>query len=267
MKTAVLELTSRCNLNCTFCYCACHDHPEAFGKGIHLEAWKDLVEQCFRSGISSFTLTGGEPTLYDGVEQLVRMLLEHPVVKECECYTNLKEVPCWLRGVVAGKEKMRVTTSLQGVYGRASALGCSFPLEVWKHHCREVVDLGIPLRIAITVTKQNMGDLEYMIDMAAKMQASKIFVNTMVMEGRGLLHPELWLSAEEIQDVYRRARMMRSSLSQVICLPEEYYCSCRTDGVIPEGLEELGCKEKCEVEKEMIVFGPDGRMRKCMHVW
>jgi len=265
MKSAVLELTYQCNLNCAFCYCAWHDHPEAFGEEISLDKWKVIVGQCVCAGVSSFTLTGGDPVLYDGCANLVEYLLSYQGVNDCEFYTNLRVLPTWL---LNAKEhtRFRITTSLQGIYKRDTLVGCSWPLEDWKSNCKKVIDTGCRLGVAITITKQNIDDLEQMICLASELGAMKVWVNTMVIEGRGVQHPELWLNADEIINVYERSRNMRHSVLSEITLPGEYCCSCRPGGIIPDGLDVSHCGE-CLAVRNMIVFGPDGRRRKCVHLW
>lgn len=265
MKSAVLELTYKCNLSCPFCYCAWHDHPDAFGPEIALSQWEGILRKCLCEGVASFTITGGEPTLYEGVEDIVKLATSCDGAADCELYSNLRVVPQWIVRV-PDKGRFRVTTSLQGLFGRASAVGMEWPLESWQDNCRKIIDGGVKLGIAITVTKQNVDDLEHMIICAAELGAWKIWVNTMVIEGRGVNHPELWLNAEEISGVYERARSLRNAVAPEIRLPGEFYCSCRPNGIVPAGYD-VTDGVPCEAAKHMIVFGPDGRRRKCMHIW
>lgn len=265
MKSAVLELTYKCNLICAFCYCAWHDHPEAFGDEISTNEWENICDRCIRAGVSSFTITGGEPVLYDGAERIVRRLVSNRCVNECELYTNLRVVPDWIMDVNDAC-RFRITTSLQGIYNRASVIGDSWSFDAWRKNCRRLIDSGVRIGVAITVTKQNLNDLEQMIHLVDDLGIPRTWVNTMVIEGRGIRHPELWLTADSIYMVYERARLMQRQVTAEILLPGEYYCSCRPDGIVPEGFDRAECN-RCAIEQEMLVIGPDGRRRKCMHVW
>ena len=65
---ALLEVTRRCNLNCTFCFA--HDGAE----DVPMEQLKQAVDTIFTHGRPLIQLSGGEPTLRDDLPELVRYI-------------------------------------------------------------------------------------------------------------------------------------------------------------------------------------------------
>lgn len=72
--TALIEVTSRCNLNCRFCFA---DAMEGKNKDPKLKQLRFQFESILKtSGRCNIQLSGGEPTLRDDLPQIVRMGVE-----------------------------------------------------------------------------------------------------------------------------------------------------------------------------------------------
>jgi radical SAM protein with 4Fe4S-binding SPASM domain len=85
-----LELTQTCNLSCAHCYAgagANHPHPNPLPSRerefISLNLWKEILTEGARLGAKSVQFTGGEPTLYPGLMDLI----EH--ARSCQ-YTDIE---------------------------------------------------------------------------------------------------------------------------------------------------------------------------------
>lgn len=64
-------LTSKCNLSCPYC------HREGVTKAnsdMKIDEVKEILTACYDVGIRKFKLMGGEPTLYDNLQQMVFFL-------------------------------------------------------------------------------------------------------------------------------------------------------------------------------------------------
>lgn len=72
----VLVLTNLCNLRCSFCFQARKKRPEAMTK----DQWLDFIDQ-IPDG-SRLTLTGGEPLVFKGFEEIFYKAVE-------KCYVNI----------------------------------------------------------------------------------------------------------------------------------------------------------------------------------
>ena len=72
--TALIEVTSRCNLNCRFCFA---DAMEGKNKDPKLKQLRFQFESILKtSGRCNIQLSGGEPTVRDDLPQIVRMGVE-----------------------------------------------------------------------------------------------------------------------------------------------------------------------------------------------
>ena len=60
LNSVLLELTYRCNLDCTFCY----NDLDLRGKRVSLSDYRLLLDDLAQMGVMSLTFSGGEPLLY-----------------------------------------------------------------------------------------------------------------------------------------------------------------------------------------------------------
>ena len=72
--TALIEVTSNCNLHCSFCFA---DSFSGKGKDPSIEQIKFIYESIFKSsGLCNIQLSGGEPTLRDDLPDIIRIGIE-----------------------------------------------------------------------------------------------------------------------------------------------------------------------------------------------
>lgn len=69
LKQVVVELTSRCNLNCLHCGSDCK--PGKNGKEISPRRWKKIIDELSEIGVEKIHFSGGEPTLKEGFLEII----------------------------------------------------------------------------------------------------------------------------------------------------------------------------------------------------
>jgi radical SAM protein with 4Fe4S-binding SPASM domain len=69
-----LHLTNRCNLTCAHCSVDSGPRRSVWGD-MPVEAWVEVIQDAAGLGCRHADLTGGEPILYDGVEQIIEKIL------------------------------------------------------------------------------------------------------------------------------------------------------------------------------------------------
>jgi MoaA/NifB/PqqE/SkfB family radical SAM enzyme len=87
LSSVHLTLTRKCNLHCIYCYA---DAGKPNQSELTTGDWQDIVSQIYSlSGSINFVLTGGEPTLFNGLEQLI----SH--IRSFDCTAQLITNGCW----------------------------------------------------------------------------------------------------------------------------------------------------------------------------
>ena len=75
-KVAALELTYKCNHKCLFCSCPWESSEMYRENELTAEQWFFAVDELMRKGVSSFTLTGGEPLMREDLMQIIDYILK-----------------------------------------------------------------------------------------------------------------------------------------------------------------------------------------------
>jgi radical SAM protein with 4Fe4S-binding SPASM domain len=163
-----LELTKSCNLFCAHCYeGAGTNHPlptHAIGRltsvgPISFKQWKDILADCARLGAKKVQFTGGEPTLYPGLMELIeyaRSCRYHDI----EVFTNATRLEDRLLRQWASSG-VRVALSFYScdpkTYDTITRRTGSFRQTV--QGIRDILAHNIPVRVAIVLMRDNLSHL------------------------------------------------------------------------------------------------------------
>ena len=121
-----LSLTARCNLACPYCCPDADDPPDLLTLAERLA----LVEACVGLGVHTMRLTGGEPLLHRGLEELVAALQPLRRRDPGDSRGALREIALTSNGVLLDAERARrlkaagldrITLSLDGTDGASVA--------------------------------------------------------------------------------------------------------------------------------------------------
>ena len=166
---------------------------------LHFE--RSLLFHC-SDKIRLITLTGGEPLLRKDFVELATFVTSFPLVHQSCVYSNLLLLDAEQeRALVDGRYV--INTSLQGlqVWRKMTGVTDQASLAVWRRNCTRLHSHGLPVITTIPVTKLTMPDIGDMADFAFKAGSDIVQIGPMMIEGRAKVHPELWLSFQEIQEV------------------------------------------------------------------
>jgi MoaA/NifB/PqqE/SkfB family radical SAM enzyme len=140
-----LDLTRKCQLNCTHCYNA--SGPDGAHGTMTREDWITVLEQAADCGVRNVQFIGGEPTLHPDFPVLVDHALN--IGLDVEVFSNLVHVSaeCWAlfqrKGLrlatsyYANQPEEHNTVTRRPSHGRTRA------------NIGRAVELGIPLRVGI----------------------------------------------------------------------------------------------------------------------
>lgn len=219
------ELTHRCPLQCP--YCSNPVELERVGGELDTATWERVFGEAAQLGVLQLHLSGGEPTVRQDLEQLVR------AARAAGLYTNLIT-----SGVLLNQARVQalaeagldhVQLSLQGANpatadrvghfkgGHAKKLA----LAGW------VREAGLPLTINAVVHRQNLDELEGLIDLALQCDAHRIEVAHVQYYGWALANRAALMPTraqlERATDIVEAARVQHAGRLLIDYVIPDYY--------------------------------------------
>jgi predicted phosphodiesterase len=155
-----------CNLACD--YCAVASSPSAPPRTLSLEQFRDRVDEAVAEGFAELYLTGGEPMLHPDLPQMLRyavdrlptVLLTNAMLLRGRRLDRLREF--------AGNPNLVIQTSLDGA--RAVTHDVHRGRGSWQRTMDGIAaatGLDLPLRVALTETRENTGEIGDVADLLA----------------------------------------------------------------------------------------------------
>ena len=194
----LVELTHRCPLQCP--YCSNPLELIAAGGEMDTEAWLGVIGEAAEMGILQIHFSGGEPTVRKDLDLMVGR------AEELGLYTNLITSGVLLDRArlesLAERGLQHVQLSFQAAdEALADRIG-GFPGGHRKklEAARLTVDVGLALTINAVMHRQNMDDLETLIEMAVDFGAKRLEVAHVQYYGWGLRNRAALLPTREQLD-------------------------------------------------------------------
>jgi radical S-adenosyl methionine domain-containing protein 2 len=82
IETVNLHLERRCNMRCEYCYGQFPERPPM----LSIARWSEILDELARSGVRRVSFSGGEPTLFRGLDALLRHA--RSLSMQCSMITN-----------------------------------------------------------------------------------------------------------------------------------------------------------------------------------
>lgn len=166
------ELTHRCPLQCPYC-----SNPvalEAASAELDTETWLRAIEEVANLGALQIHFSGGEPTSRKDLEVLVKK------ANDVGLYTNLITA-----GVLVGEDRLNALADagldhVQLSFQDSEAAGCDRiggfknGFEKKLEFAAAVNALELPLTANMVVHRQNLGNLERMLELAVELKARRV---------------------------------------------------------------------------------------------
>lgn len=163
-----VSLTQKCNLNCFYCHHegeGCGSDPRKKNE-MAPEEVAFLVRVAAKLGVRSVKLTGGEPLLYSGVEEVIRMISSINSVHDVSMTTNGVFLSEWAQSLAeAGLKRVNVSlgTLSREKYKMITGLDA---LEKVIEGVDAALEAGLkPVKLNMVLLRDvNVSDLESMIE-------------------------------------------------------------------------------------------------------
>ncbi|GAB6134496.1 radical SAM protein [Thermococcus prieurii] len=240
----VFELTENCNLNCAHCYRI----KERVPLYMPFEAFKKIID--FLSGhlLVGTELTGGEPTLHPDFVEIVRYAAER--LELVGVLTNgLYLPPRTIEKLSSYTDKLFFSVSLDS---HDPAFHDEFRglKGAWKRtveNIKRLTDAGFNVRIAMTVTPENIEHIEKVAELAVELGAKMFTYSPMLPFGRA--DGFTW-SNEDLWRLSEIDKKVRKRFSKIIPVVQ---------------FEEFGKNiENCGAGWRSLTIGPDLSVRMCV---
>ncbi len=198
----IYEITPRCNNNCLYCYNVWKEnegYPD--GELTLLESKKLFAKVLDEVTPEAVTFAGGEPLL-------------HPYIVEIASFLNQKKIKLGIatNGILLNEEmaKLLINNGVnyfeislasvnQDSYAYLSRNDC---VQKARNAILSVKKHGAKLNVAIVITRQNLSEVESVLDLCFAFSADTISLNRFVPGGEGLKNlSKLQVTNEELEGV------------------------------------------------------------------
>lgn len=186
---ANLLITSRCNLNCFYCYV---DAAHRQVQDIEESALLKLIDTLYARGTRLVVLLGGEPLLYRNIGELIAHIKKKGML--CEIITNGYYVSRHLDTLALCDS---VCVSLDGdreSHDHNRGAG-SFDKAV--EAIRLLKERRIPTRVKAVFTRNNQGSLDFLCRFAKKEKLLLTISTAAIYEDRAYSQEDRWLNEAE----------------------------------------------------------------------
>jgi PqqA peptide cyclase len=219
------ELTHRCPLQCP--YCSNPVHLLKVAGELDTDTWLSIFSQAADLGVLQVHLSGGEPTLRQDLENLVRLLSSRGV------YTNLITAGVTLTekriGGLAECGLDHVQLSLQAIDPRISDRIGNYKESLAKKldAARWIREAALPLTLNAPTHRHNIGQTRDLIDLALQLGAQRLEIAHVQYYGwaarnKAALLPDYGLVLEEAAIVGEAKERLKGILAIDYVTPDHY---------------------------------------------
>jgi radical SAM protein with 4Fe4S-binding SPASM domain len=248
-----LALTYRCNNDCSHCYNESHRD----GDELSVSAWKIVLSRLWTTGIPHIVFTGGEPTLYPDLAELIRYAGSLGQITGLNTNGRKLKDQSFITDLVdAGLDHVQITleSHLESIHDRM----------VTRQGAWNDTILGIQNALSqklfvmtnTTLLKENSRYLPETLEFLAEMGVPTVGLNALIYSGNGR-NIGTGLDESELPDLLEKARAITARYHQRLIwyTPTQY---CRFDPVQMQ----LGVKG-CTAALYNMCIEPDGSVIPC----
>ncbi len=222
LSTYYLYLSSGCNLFCRHCWIT----PDlvqgqgGHGECIDLACLRQAVEEGRELGLSNAKLTGGEPMLHPQFREIVELLTQANLRINME--TNGTLIDAAMAAFLAAHRPAvgHISTSLDSLDPRKhdAFRGKRGAFDATLAGIRHLVAAGIKPQVIMSVHRDNVGELEALVNQSAAWGVSSCKINLIGEQGRGT---DMHARGEtlSLDEILKLARFIRSELAARAPIP------------------------------------------------
>ncbi|MGC9059841.1 MAG: radical SAM/SPASM domain-containing protein [Thermoplasmata archaeon] len=246
-----LALTYRCNNRCLHCYVG-----EREKKELKTEEWLKIIDILHRIGIPHIVFTGGEPTLYEGLEKLIERAETHGIVTGLNTNGRKLADRTYLKKLVdAGLDHVQITVESANREIHNQMTGTeSFDETILG--LKNALDTRLYVLTNTTITSLNKDTVADTVRFLYSLGVKNFACNGLIHSGRGK-GCQIGLNEKELIEPVNRAKTTALQLGmRFIWYTPTQYCNFNP---LNYG---LGAKQ-CSAAKSNMCIEPDGEVIPC----
>lgn len=257
-KVAALELTYQCNHRCLFCSCPWENEKTYKEAELTYQEWFHVIDTLLNHGVSSFTLTGGEPLTREDLQKIIEYISERhvPLVLISngramdESFINyISHFNISLCISVPGINSFRDHTGVDNI---DHVLGL---FDIAKKY-------GLKATANIAVTKKNLPELYENIALPLIHGAEYVLLNRFLPGGRGLSNTEYLLSMDETNEMLDIAETVLTKANRFGHVGTELPLCAINES---DQYKHLQVSSMCAAAKGFFIVDPSGYIKVCNH--
>lgn len=260
----LFEVTQKCNLNCNFCYNHWKADNTASKEESSYEDTLKTLKKLFKSNsVKHVTFTGGEPLLYERLDELVlfcRMkgasvsIITNGNAGNPQLFADLIQVGVKLFELPLHAPSAAIHDRMTGIIGS------------WEKSLstiRNITNLGGYIVPVIVITKYNFDKIDGVLEYLNNLGLSRVMINRYNIGGVGIHnHEKILPTLAELNESFRQAaqtaKRLNMQISSNVCTPH-----CVIDPKQYPSIAFTNCS--MEVAKRPITLTADGDVRFCNH--
>lgn len=250
-----LALTYDCNNRCSKCYV---EGEERVGMTpLSTAQWKQVLDTLWDEGIPHVVFTGGEPTLFDDLPQLVEYAEDLGIITGINSNgRRLKDKQLVEELVVAGIDHFQITIESHDPKIHDKMVGVKGAWEETVQGIKNIAPTPVFFMTNTTLTPYNIAEIEKTVDFLASIGVEKMAANGIIYAGGGK-KPDLSLSLDEMDKTLTRLmNQIEKKKMEFLWYTPTKYCEFNP---IEKG---LGMK-KCTAAHIAMAIEPDGQVIPC----
>ena len=257
-NVAALELTYRCNHKCLFCSCPWESDENYSKEELSYAEWTNVIDTLMRNGVSTFTLTGGEPLMRDDIKNIIDYILNKGA--SLNIISNGRKITDEFLDFIA-ERNLSICISIPGIETFVEHTGIDnvdYVLSLFE----KTRSKRIKATANIAVTKKNLPELYENIAYALIKGADYILLNRFLPGGRGLKNQEYLLSKDETNQILDIAEEVLSKANKYGHVGTELpLCAINN----PDKYKHIRVSNLCSAAKGFCIIDPSGYLKVCNH--
>jgi radical SAM protein with 4Fe4S-binding SPASM domain len=246
-----LALTYRCQNDCGHCYNETKDKNE-----LTVEQWKTVIGRLWDEGIPHIVFTGGEPTLYTGLDQLIAKSEEFGQVTGLVTNGRGLGKPGYLKDLVKlGLDHVQITvlSSREVMHDKLTGAAGSWSETI--QGLKTALNEDLYVSTNTTIMRENLDDMEKTMRFLIELGVKNIAFNVIIRSGKG--ESAEGISFDEVCEILKKLKAIavESGINMIWYSPTPY---CEFNPVN----QGFGIKQ-CTACSINMAVEPDGTVLPC----